>query len=351
MLRRVNFRLFTKVNYYLMYSAWSQIVAMFDWFFGSTFRVYHGGADKEGELIFTGHNIFLANHGYELDWLGAWLVTEKYGQLASCKAMLKSDLKYLPVVGWSWTLSDQLFLDRNWEKDKHKLNSSIDTLLRYEPMVATFFCEGTRFTKDTIKASQQFAQERGLIAPKYHLIPRTKGFVAVVKHLKQRQRLEPGLKVHIYNAEIAFDETGAMNLADLLDKGLYPKGHLYFERFSIDDVPDNDEACAKWLHDLFLKKDELQEYFQQNTKFPGKVDKKFVDYKPRISSLLNWLLWQLYTLVSIAYLLIRFYINYGTFIVSLTMSIFFLLSYLYLNYIMYQADVSEAEGCGTKKSK
>lgn len=331
-----------------MYSAWSQIVALFDWFFKSNFKVYHE-TDKEQDLIFKDHNIFLANHGFELDWVGAWLVTEKYGQLASCKAMLKSDLKYLPVVGWSWALSDQLFLDRNWEKDKHKMRSSIRTLLRYDPMVATFFCEGTRFTKDKIEESQKFAQERGIKAPKYHLIPRTKGFVAVSKLLKEKQIEDPNLKVYIYSAEVAYETSGAMNIADIVNKGLSPKGHLYFKRMSLDEVPNDDESCAKWLHNLYLEKDDLQEYFQKHNKFPGHLDTRFINYKPRLASLLNWILWQLYTILPLACLIMTFYVKYGTFFVSMVMSAFFLLSYMYLNYVMYQADAND-DACVVTKS-
>jgi len=347
-LRRLNFQLFTRVNYYLMYSAWAQVVTLFDWFFESKFKVYHAKKEDE-DRMFSGHSIFLANHGYELDWVGAWLVTDKLGQLASCKAMLKSDLKYIPVVGWSWALSDQLFLDRNWEKDKHKFGSSVDTLLKYKPMVATFFCEGTRFTKDKFAESQKFAAERGLEAPKYHLIPRTKGFVTVMRHIKQRQRENPDLKVWIYNAQVAYEERGANNIADIIKRGLKPLGHLYFERISSDDVPDNDEECAKWLHELYLKKDTLQEYFNKNNSFPGHLDRRFVNYKPRLSTIANWTFWTLYTFLPLVYLVANLYARYGTFLVSLIMSTCFMLSYMYLSWIMYQADVGE-EKCANKKA-
>lgn len=341
-LRRLNFSLFTRVNYYLMYSAWSQIVALFDWFFGSEFEVYHAN-ERQEEDIFSGHSIFLANHGYELDWVGAWLVTDKFGHLASCKAMLKSDLKYVPIVGWSWALSDQLFLDRNWEKDKHKFGASMDILMQYEPMVATFFCEGTRFTKDKVEASQKFAKERGIVAPKYHLIPRTKGFVAVIRHIKQKQRDNKELKVSIYNAQVAYEETGAMNIADIVKRGLRPKGSLYFERFDIDSIPDDDEGCAKWLHDLFLHKDTLQEYYNEHKSFPGHLDRRFKSYKPRLTSLANWVFWSLYTFVPLLHYIAGLYAYYGALHVSIVMSAFFMLSYVYLNYIMYQADVGKAK--------
>lgn len=336
--RSCNFSLYTKINYYLMYSAWAQIVTLFDWFIKAQFKVYHAKREQEDE-IFTEHNIFLANHSYELDWVAAWLVTDKYGHLASCKAMIKSDLKYVPIVGWSWALSDQLFLDRNWEKDKHKFGHSMDILLEYEPMIATFFCEGTRFTKDRVEASQKFANERGLKAPKHHLIPRTKGFVAVMRHIRQRQRDDPNLKVYIYNAQVAFEEQGAMNISDIIKRGLRPRGHMYFEKISIDEVPDDDEGCAQWLHDLYLKKDTLQEYFNQHNSFPGHLDRRFVDYKPRLATIANWIFWTMYTVLPSVYLVASLHARFGAFHVSIVMSAFFLLSYIYLNYIMYHADV------------
>lgn len=345
--KKLNFLLYTRINYYLMYSAWSQVVTLFDWFFGAKFKVYHADKAQEEE-IFTEHNIFLANHGYELDWVGAWLVTDKFGHLASCKAMLKSDLKYVPIVGWSWAMSDQLFLDRNWEKDKHKVNGAIDVLLKYRPMVATFFCEGTRFTKDKLEESQRFAAERGIEAPKYHLIPRTKGFVAVAKHIKQRQAENPNLKVSIYNAQVAFEEQGALNIGDIIKRGLKPRGHMYFEKISMDEVPADEAACAKWLHELFLKKDKLQEYFNKNNSFPGHIDRRFINYKPRYATIFSWLFWTAYTFLPLIYFIVNLYIRYGTFIVSAVMSTFFMLSYMYLNFIMYQADVGKEKSAAKK---
>ena len=46
------------------------------------------------------------------------------------------------------------------------------------------FAEGTRFTEEKHKISVEFAKSRGLPIFKHHLIPRTKGFCFLVKHLK-----------------------------------------------------------------------------------------------------------------------------------------------------------------------
>ena len=46
------------------------------------------------------------------------------------------------------------------------------------------FCEGSRFTEAKHEKGLQFAREKGLKELKYHLIPRTKGFSILAKHLK-----------------------------------------------------------------------------------------------------------------------------------------------------------------------
>lgn len=256
--------------------------------------------------------------------------------------MLKKDLKYIPVVGWTWAMSDQIFLDRNWEKDKHGLNNYIDVLLKYDPMVCTFFCEGARFTKDRLEGSIKFAQERNIEAPKFHLIPRTKGFVAVIKHLKQRlrERNQSG-SCNIYDVQVAYEHDGALNLADISKRGLQAKGHIYFHRLSINDVPDGDEECAEWLRNLYIKKDQYQEYFNKHKKFPGVVDER--PYKPRWSSLINWIFWTLFTFVPLIMWIVNLYIYHGTFYGSTVLAVFFLIGYFYLNWIMFQADVEEKD--------
>ena len=34
-------------------------------------------------------------------------------------------LAYVPVVGWSWLMSDVVFLARDWEKDRLKLDQGV----------------------------------------------------------------------------------------------------------------------------------------------------------------------------------------------------------------------------------
>ena len=38
--------------------------------------------ERSKKLICKDHAMYLINHNYELDWLVAWLITERYGILA-----------------------------------------------------------------------------------------------------------------------------------------------------------------------------------------------------------------------------------------------------------------------------
>ena len=47
-------------------------------------------------------------------------------QLVFCRRVfVKKMLAYVPVVGWSWLMSDVVFLARDWEKDKLKLAEGV----------------------------------------------------------------------------------------------------------------------------------------------------------------------------------------------------------------------------------
>ena len=97
---------------------------------------------------------------------------------------MKKMFKYVPTIGWAWGHSDFIFLDRNWEKDKSTITKGMDTLVSYPSAVClVLYAEGTRVTPEKLEASQKFARQKNLPILKYHLIPRSKGFVHIMKHL------------------------------------------------------------------------------------------------------------------------------------------------------------------------
>lgn len=149
---------------------------MADWYAESKLRVY---IDPEDEKKFFGkeHGLLLMNHTYEIDWLTAWMITDKLGNMGNTKAYAKKMLRYVPIMGWVWWMAEFIFLDRNFEKDKIVIKNQLKEVFSYpDPVWLLLNAEGTRFTPAKHELSVQFAKERGLPVLKHHLIPRTKGF-------------------------------------------------------------------------------------------------------------------------------------------------------------------------------
>ena len=96
----------------------------------------------------------------------------------------KKMLKFVPTVGWAWALSDFIFVERDWEKDKLTMTGGVDELASYPSSVwLLLYAEGTRINPEKLQASQKFAKAKNLPILKHHLTPRSKGFVHIIKCL------------------------------------------------------------------------------------------------------------------------------------------------------------------------
>lgn len=79
----INKSLYRKINYYLIYSSWSQIVALAENWCNCKLTICW--ANEESEKLFgREHCVALLNHKYEIDWLYCWLVADKLQFLGVC---------------------------------------------------------------------------------------------------------------------------------------------------------------------------------------------------------------------------------------------------------------------------
>lgn len=300
LIRPLSKSLYRSINHYLQYSYWSQSVAVADWNSNLNCRIYY--KDKQAAEEFGScSGIAVANHRYDIDWLAAWMLSDKLGTLGGDKAMLKDSLRYVPVIGWGWALGDMIFLSRNWQKDKENLARSIKTLLTYHRSLILAFFEGTRYTKTKYEASVKFAEEKNLpIRLKHHLIPRTRGFNCMVEHIKDELKQNPKLKYGLYNMQIALDDDDNSRASlDAVLSGVPTCVHVYVERLCYDDISvANEEATTQYLYDIYKEKDRLHDYFKKHGKFPGME----VPYKRRVATLANWAAWMITTYSGISYL-------------------------------------------------
>lgn len=292
-------KLFREINHYLQYSYWSQSVAVTDWNTNVKCRIYY--KDEQSAKEFGSiSGVVIANHRYDIDWLAAWMLSDKLGTLGSDKAMLKSSLRYVPVIGWGWSLCDMIFLSRNWQKDRENLAKSMGVLITYPRSLILSYFEGTRFTAKKYEASVAFAEEKNLpIRLRHHLIPRTRGFHCMTQVIKSKVEADPKLKYGLYNFQVALenDDNSKASLTSILG-GTKTTIHIYVERLDVTKVPtDTDEANSKYLFELYQEKDRLFEHFKEHGRFPG-IEKP---YKPRVPTLLNWCAWMMITYVTLIY--------------------------------------------------
>lgn len=333
---------FRKLNYYLCYSLYSQIVFLAEWWSGSDLIIY---TDDENFKKYFGreHGYLIMNHTYEVDWLIGWIFCDRVGVLGNCKAYAKKSIQYLPTMGWAWKFSESVFLERNWDKDKEMIGRQVAEIAQYpDPMFLLLFAEGTRFTEDKHKTSLNFAKEKGLPLLKRHLTPRTKGFTSSLPQLRGRVPA-------IYNIELCFDpkdtvKPTVMNL--LMGKPL--TGHMFIERIPLEEVPESEEGASAWLREFYNKKDRLMDSFLTTGDwFATSGEPRFEGRRMprRPYSLLNMAIWALFTLIPIVYILIRLLTSGSTLYISIGIFIIFVFFFL-LYQLIGQTKISKGSSYG-----
>ncbi|XP_077298137.1 1-acyl-sn-glycerol-3-phosphate acyltransferase gamma-like [Arctopsyche grandis] len=293
-LRRINKKLFRKINYYLAYTFYCQLVFLVEWWSQSEILAY---IDKfEFDKYFGNeHGFALVNHHYEIDWLMCWKICDAIGNLGNCKSFMKKFIQYVPPMGWSAKCVDCIFLDRSYEKDKEIIFNEMQDIATYaDPVWVLLFAEGTRFSPQKHEVSQKYAEKNGLPILKHHLTPRTKGFITSLQGMK-------GNINAIYDVNIAFNESDkvAPTMTNLLS-GKKVICHVHIRRIPIEDVPETEEGASKWLHDLYVEKDKMQESFSKTGDFfVASGVKKIRPFKMnrRLYSLLNIIFWNIVILV------------------------------------------------------
>ncbi len=138
----------------------------------------------------------------------------------------------------------------------------------------------------------------------------------------------------IMDIQLAFDESDKVKptVINLL-RGKSITGHLYARRISMSEVPDDEEEAAKWLQDLYVRKDKAQASFHETGDFfktSGIKPVEGIVFPKRKSSLINWLAWMMITLLPIAYLLIEMLLSGKIFQVLIGCAIIFTCKFFFL---------------------
>ncbi|KAL2228245.1 1-acyl-sn-glycerol-3-phosphate acyltransferase 2-like [Sesamum indicum] len=249
LIRPLSKNTYRRINREVAELLWLELVWLVDWWAGVKIEIY---TDAETfKLMGKEHALVICNHRSDIDWLVGWILAQRSGCLGSTLAVMKKSSKFLPVIGWSMWFSEYLFLERSWAKDENTLKTGLQRLRDFpRPFWLALFVEGTRFTQAKLLAAQEYASSTGLPIPRNVLIPRTKGFVTAVSHMRS---FVPA----IYDATVAIPKTSPTPTMLRLFKGQSSVIHVHLKRHLMNDLPETDEAVAQWCRDAFVAKDKL----------------------------------------------------------------------------------------------
>lgn len=257
--RPLSKKTYRRINRCVAELLWLELVWIVDWWARVEIKIFTDS--KTIQQMGKEHALVVSNHRSDIDWLVGWVLAQRAGCLGSTLAVMKSSSKMLPVIGWSMWFSEYLFLERSWAKDESTLKLGLQRLKDYPlPFWLALFVEGTRFTQAKLLAAQEYATSQGLPVPRNVLIPRTKGFVTAVSHMRS---FVPA----IYDVTVAIPKNSPQPTMLRLFKGQSSVVHVYIKRHNMKDLPEADDAVAQWCRDAFVAKDDLLDKHKANDTF------------------------------------------------------------------------------------
>uniref|UniRef100_A0A1J3F8M3 1-acylglycerol-3-phosphate O-acyltransferase n=1 Tax=Noccaea caerulescens TaxID=107243 RepID=A0A1J3F8M3_NOCCA len=206
--------------------------------------------------------LLIANHRTEVDWMYLWNIALRKGCLGYIKYVLKSSLMRLPIFGWGFHILEFIPVERKREVDEPVMLQMLSTFKDpQEPLWLALFPEGTDFTEEKCKRSQQFAAEVGLPVLSNVLLPKTRGFSVCFEAL--HNSLDA-----VYDLTIAYKPRCPSFMDNVF--GTDPSEvHIHVRRVLAKEIPANDEESSAWLMDSFQLKDKLLSDFNAQGKFPN----------------------------------------------------------------------------------
>lgn len=286
------------------------------------------------------HIVVTMNHRYEIDWLMAWIIAERYNVIGGTKVYGKESLRYVPTMGWSWVFVESIFLKRDWTKDKKRIHDGVKELVSFPDgywFTLLLFPEGTRFTPEKHEASLEVSRKKGYPELKHHLLPRTKGFAYSMQEMKGKVNA-------VYDCTIGFKGDQEPSLMNVL-RGKKIIGHMRIRRHEISKMPDSEEELGVWLRDLFKEKDDLLENFNKT----GKFDLPAYHPPRKYTNLFIWLGWLIVTGVPLFYLLSQIFLL-GTFLQQVFTIGFFVFLTIAAKWLIGWTETKKGSDYGIKKN-
>ncbi|KAL5292867.1 AGPAT3.2 family protein [Megaselia abdita] len=280
---------YRKLNRYIGIVFFNHVLFISEWWSRSRLTLYISKEDKEH--LGKEHCIALVNHHFDGDWMFLVRQASKFnGIVGNCRAFAKKPLRYYPVIGWFFYFNEYIFLERSFEKDQQHIKESVEEKLENspDPIIMCLFPEGTRYTHKKHLKSVEYARSHNLTPLKHLLIPKTKGFIAVMKAAR-------GKKCAIYDYTLHVKKNfGTATVMGALNRIPYEVS-IYQRRIPLENIPEDEEKAAAWLQKLFVEKDAIIESFEKTGSTLDNVEEIVIG--PSIWSFVSTFLWMMFTVV------------------------------------------------------
>lgn len=288
-------------------STWfSLAVATFELVYGVKIAV-RGEVNKINKYC---SSLIIMNHRTRLDWLFYLAIQARYSSLRRFIISLKDALRHAPGAGWAMQAKQFLFLKRNWDQDKIRIENSLKHFecVNYCPQLL-LFPEGTDLTPFTRVKSKQFAKKNDLPEYEYVLHPRTTGFTSVLGYMKSYNNLQ-----QILDVTIAYPQNILQNETDLLSGNIPREIVFTVKAFDVDELPVHSETeLARWLAERWREKESFLTAFYENK---HRIDTNGFDFNQNLDIERDFILYSVgallfWAIVSVATLwCLIFYINF-----------------------------------------
>ncbi|KAF8398415.1 hypothetical protein HHK36_017342 [Tetracentron sinense] len=302
LIRPLSKSIYRRINRVVAELLWLELIWLIDWWAGVKVQLY---TDSETlRLMGKEHALVISNHRSDIDWLVGWVLAQRSGCLGNTLAVMKKSSKFLLVIGWSMWFSEYVFLERNWAKDETTLQSGLHRLKDFpRPFWLALFVEGTRFTQAKLLAAQEYAASTGFPVPRNVLIPRTKGFVSAVSHMRQfvpaiydvtvavPKSQPPPTMLRILKGQPSVVSQQNLRIFNNCIKQLtyfFWKIHVHLKRHLMKELPEKEDGIAQWCRDVFVAKDALLDKHLVGDTF---IDEEFQDTGRPKKSLLVVISW------------------------------------------------------------
>lgn len=174
--------------------------------------------------------------------------------------ILKKSVVFIPGAGFILGLGNDIKLNRKFEDDIENLNKSISKI---KEGVLILLPEGTRFTEEKFKNSQEFSINNNLPVYNNILFPKMKGLFTILNNLKNHNKLG---NIIDFTIQIQNFKKVKIFTKDLLKKD-FGNTYCIINSYDVPEILlDNYDNFKEWfLLNIWKKKDLLLENIQ-NTK-------------------------------------------------------------------------------------